>query len=519
MPVLEMQGITKRFGPLLANDQIDLTVEPNEIHALLGENGAGKTTLMKILYGLYQPDAGSILIDNRPVRFRSPASAIAHGIGYVSQHFSLVPTLTVAENIVLGYEGRSLLQRREMEQIVHETAQRFGFNNIPPDALVRDLSVGQQQRVEILKALYRDCRVLILDEPTAVLTPQDAANLFETLLDLRARHLSVIMITHKLEEVMAISQQVTVLRHGRVVGRRRTSETNPTDLANLMVGRSTAAVTRKANHQASTASALNVRDLWLQDRRGVALLRGVSLTVNQGEIVGVAGVAGNGQSELVGVLSGMIAPDRGTVEVRGNALKLGDPRAFNRARVGRIPEDRLKGVVSDLTVAQNLALEQMEDFSRAGHVDYKRIEQHAERLIREFQIKARPGDRARTLSGGNIQKIILARALARDPVVVIAAQPTRGLDIGATEYVHQKLLEQKERGAGVLLVSEDLDELLMLSDRIVVMFKGEITGRLDATTATPETIGLLMAGGQQDRQANAISAQPLSGRDHAGLPT
>lgn len=495
MSVVEMRGIIKRFGTLVANDAVDLDVEPNEIQALLGENGAGKTTLMKILYGMYQPDEGAIYIEGQRVHLKSPADAIAKGVGFVSQHFSLVPTFTVAENVVLGYEGGRLLDRNEMHRAVADLASNYGFS-INPAAVVRDLSVGEQQRVEILKALYRHCRILILDEPTAVLTPNDTEKLFENLRELQQKHLSVIIITHKLEEAMTISQRVTVLRQGKVVGRERTADTSPIALARLMVGRNTVLATRNINHRSDQAVTLAVDHLKLTDRRGVPVLRDVSFHVHAGEIVGIAGVAGNGQSELVDILNGMSQPDSGQVCVNGRAIALGDPRAFYRAKVGRIPEDRLKGVIGDLTVAQNLALEHIGDFTRNSLLDHQRIHNTAARLIGEFQIKAKPDDRVRTLSGGNIQKIILARTLSQQPTVVIAAQPTRGLDVGATEYVHQKLLEQKERGAGILLVSEDLDEILLLSDRILVMYEGQIVAEIPADKADVHEIGLLMAGGK-----------------------
>ncbi len=493
MTVVEMRGVTKRFGSLVANDHVDLDIAPNEIHALLGENGAGKSTLMKILYGFYQPDEGEILVEGKPVTLKSPVDAIRAGIGLVSQHFSLVPTFTVAENIVLGFENAQILNRDKLNQTVADTARRYGFS-IEPNAIVRDLSVGQQQRVEILKALYRQCRVLILDEPTAVLTPRDATALFDTLRQLQQQNLSVIIITHKLEEVMAISQRVTVLRLGKVAGREITAQTNPQVLARLMVGRNVLEVTRNTEHKAGESIALAVNHLSVSDKRGVPALRNMSFDVHAGEVVGIAGIAGNGQSELVAVLGGLIKPNSGEVRVTGQAVELGDPRSFNQMKVARIPEDRLKGVVGDLSVAENLALEQIGDFTRAGHLNHKQIRQMAQLLIADFQIKAEPGDRVRTLSGGNIQKVILARTLSRQPAVVIAAQPTRGLDIGATEYVHQKLLEQKTRGAGVLLVSEDLDETRLLSDRILVIYAGSIVGEFSADQIDIDQISLLMAG-------------------------
>jgi simple sugar transport system ATP-binding protein len=492
-PIVEMRGITKHFGALIANDGIDFSVEPGEIHALLGENGAGKSTLMKILYGLYQPDAGEIRIDGQPVRLASPAEAIAGGIGFVSQHFALVPNFTVAENVVLGHERSRTLHPAAIRQQVMETAASLRLL-IDVDAVVGRLSVGEQQRVEILKALHRGCKVLIMDEPTAVLAPGDIAALFDILRTLQGRGLSVIIITHKLDEVFAISQRVTVLRLGRVVGQVSTQDTSPAELAQMMVGRQTVAVARNTDHRREDAVKLQVDDLHLTDRRGGLRLRGLSLDVHGGEIVGIAGVAGNGQSELVAVLTGMAAPDSGSVTVCGAPLPFRDPKAVSRLKIARIPEDRLKGVIGDLSVQDNLMLESIEEFTRLGHLDRARIRAHAEALIKTFQIKAAPTDLARTLSGGNIQKIILARSLGHAPEVVIAAQPTRGLDIGATEYVHQKLLEQKERGAAILLISEDLEELLLLSDRILVMYEGRIVGAFDAQDAPIDRIGALMTG-------------------------
>ena len=492
MPLLEMRGISKRFGSLIANDNINLEVEQSEIHALLGENGAGKSTLMKILYGLYQPDAGTIRVDGKPVQLKSPAAAIAQRIGFVSQHFALVPTFTVAENIVLGHERRALLSREEMRRTVAETADKYHFS-VDPDAIVGDLAVGQQQRIEILKALYRGCRILILDEPTAVLTPRDTESLFETLRELQEDGLSVIIITHKLDEVLAISQRVTVLRLGKVVGQVQTKDSNAAALAQMMVGRETLTVARGEAPSAQKVM-LDAADLSLTDKRGVEVLKHVTFQLRAGEITGIAGVAGNGQSELVAILTGMSAPSSGTVRIDGQAVHLGDPREFTRHKIARIPEDRLKGVIGDLSVADNLMLEQADQFTQAGHLNRRQITQHAETLIHNFQIKASPKDAVRTLSGGNIQKVILARTLSQKPNVVIAAQPTRGLDVGATEYVHQKLIEQKQRGAAILLISEDLDETLVLSDRIFVMYKGAIVGEFRADQIDINAISLLMTG-------------------------
>jgi ABC-type uncharacterized transport system ATPase subunit len=497
MPLLEMRGISKRFGSLIANDNISLDVDQSEIHALLGENGAGKSTLMKILYGLYQPDGGTIRVDGKPVQLKSPAAAIAHGIGFVSQHFALVPTFTVAENILLGHERSKLLSRDDMRRIVRETADKYHFS-VDPDAMVGDLAVGQQQRIEILKALYRGCRILILDEPTAVLTPRDTESLFETLRELQRDEpsrdgLSVIIITHKLDEVLAISQRVTVLRLGKVVGQVATKETNAPALAQMMVGRETLQVERGEAPSAQKVM-LDAADLSLTDKRGVKTLDHVTFQLRAGEITGIAGIAGNGQSELVAILTGMSTPSSGTVKINEEAVHLGDPREFTRHKIARIPEDRLKGVIGDLSVADNLMLEQADQFTRAGHLNRRQITQHAETLIRDFQIKASPKDAVRNLSGGNIQKVILARTLSQQPNVVIAAQPTRGLDVGATEYVHQKLIEQKQRGAAILLISEDLDETLVLSDRIFVMYKGAIVGEFRADQIDINEISLLMTG-------------------------
>ncbi|MFQ5857275.1 MAG: ABC transporter ATP-binding protein [Anaerolineae bacterium] len=489
---IQMRGITKRFGPVVANDHIDFDLEQGEIHALLGENGAGKTTLMRILYGLYHADEGEITVNGQVAHIASPKDAIHLGIGMVTQHFALVPTLSVAENVVLGYTDGFRLEPREAQRHVAEAAARFGIK-VDPTALVRHLSVGERQRVEILKALYRDTQVLILDEPTAVLIPQEVEVLFETLERLRQRGLSIIFISHKLYEVMAVCDRITVLRDGRVVGTADKAATSRAELARMMVGRETFGVTRQDGRRPDP-TLLRIEKLSAVDEKGLTVLKRISLDVRGGEILGVAGVSGNGQTELSHVLAGTLKPTQGRILVEDRDLTGADPDRIVAAGVGRIPEDRHEGLIGELSVAENLALEHLDDFIKNGMLDHRGIRRHAEQLIAEYQIKASPTDHARTLSGGNMQKVILARALWREPRVVIASQPTRGLDVGATEYVRSKLLEQRNRGVAVLLLSEDLDEVLTLSDRIAVMYEGRIAGVLSADEADVERLGLMMSG-------------------------
>ena len=508
IPLVEAVGITKHFGDLVANDDISLAIHGGEVHALLGENGAGKSTLTRIIYGLSQPDSGELRIGGLATRITSPKHALAAGIGVVTQEFSLVGPMTVTENVMLAAIGLGAVDRRAARREVQDTAARLGVH-VDPDARVEELSVGERQRVEILKALHHDCRVLILDEPTAVLTPLDVDALFATIRRLRSEGIGVVFISHKLREVVAIADRVTVLRRGRVVTTQPIGGLDPGRLADLMIGHvdaddvavapavGVAVVEPEAMQVASppidAAAVLEVRRVSLE-RDGVRRLDDVSIVVGSGEVVGVAGVSGNGQTELVEVLCATVAPTAGTIIVDGVDVTAADPVGRIRAGLGRITEDRRGSVVPGLTVEQNLVLEDLDRFRRFGLTQRGLVRRHARRLIADFDIRAQPHDTAGGLSGGNLQKVLLARALSREPRALVAAQPTRGLDVGAYAYVHERLRRVRDAGRGVLLISEDLDELLALADRIVVLYGGRVVGELPRTEATPRALGLLMTG-------------------------
>jgi ABC-type uncharacterized transport system ATPase subunit len=487
---VDMRGITKRFGDVVANDHVDLTVAPGEVHALLGENGAGKTTLMRILYGLTPCDEGSIRVEGVDRDIRSPRDAIAARVGMVTQHFSLVEPMTVAENLALGGDGfryDEVAARRR----VADAAEQLGAR-VDPDASVKSLSVGEQQRVEILKALARNCRILILDEPTAVLAPQEIEGLFDTIRRLTGEGLSIVFISHKLAEVMAITDRITVLRRGVVAGTVTREATDERELARMMVGRLPPGL--QSDRMERGRVLLRLEKVSASGERGLRDLDDVSLEVRAGEILGVAGVSGNGQTQLAAVLAGMLSPSTGTIVVDGRDLTNASPEEMVRAGMGRIPEDRGASLIGDMNVANNLAMEHLGSFSKGPVIDERSIRKHAEELINRFDIRARPTDRVRTLSGGNIQKVLLARVLARDPKVIVAAQPTRGLDVGATNYVRSQLLSARAGGAAVLLISEDFDEILALADTIVVMYEGTMSEVIPRDQADTEHIGLLMAG-------------------------
>jgi simple sugar transport system ATP-binding protein len=498
--VLEMRGIRKEFPGVIANDDVSFDVRRGEVHALLGENGAGKSTLMNILYGLYRPDAGEIFLSGKPVSFASARDAIQAGVGMVHQHFMLIPVMTVAENIVLGTEpvrGGVLLDEAAADRRVADMAKTFRFE-VDPDALVQDISVGQQQRVEIMKALYRNADVLILDEPTAVLTPQEASDLFEILRTLQREGISIIFISHKLNEVLEIADRITVLRRGKTIETVPRQGATEASLARAMVGREVLLRVEKKAAEASDVL-LSVQDLHVQDDRAIEKVRGVSFEVRAGEIVGMAGVDGNGQTELIDALTGLRRIESGTVSVGGRELSRASARAAIDAGIGHIPEDRQRrGLVLEFSIAENIALH---DYAkppdaRWGWIFPKRMVQRAKTLIGEFDVRGGgPFTRAASLSGGNQQKVVAAREIARDPQILIAAQPTRGLDVGAIEFLHRRLVAERDEGRAILLVSLELDEILSLSDRILVLYEGRIVAE-HAGDVSEDQIGLEMLGGR-----------------------
>ncbi len=495
---LELRGITKRFPGVLANDHVEFDVKSGEVHALLGENGAGKSTLMKILYGLYRPDEGEILLNGKPADIRSPNDSISLGIGMIHQHFMLVQTLTVAENVALGLPSSrgALTDLDRVSKRILELADMYGLK-IDPSAYIWQLSVGQQQRVEIIKALYRGAALLILDEPTAVLTPQEVEELFVIMRQMVKDGHALIFISHKLHEVVEISNRVTVLRDGRKIGTRPTSQTTKQDLANWMVGREVGFAPERGSVKVGEVR-LQLDQVACGSDRGTPGLRGISLDVHSGEILGLAGVSGNGQRELAETITGLRNVTGGHIFLEGREITNLAPGEITARMLSYIPEERMRdGMINEFTVAENLILREHHQmpYSRHGFLNLRDISDHAENLIRQFQVKTPSHETpARNLSGGNIQKVVLARELSRQPRAIIAAQPTRGLDIGATEYVREQLLEQRRQGAAILLISEDLDEILALSDRIAVIYEGQIMDIVPRTNAAPEKLGLLMAG-------------------------
>jgi simple sugar transport system ATP-binding protein len=497
-PLLQMRGISKRFAGVVANDHVDFDVHAGEVHTLFGENGAGKSTLMRVLYGLYKPEEGEILVRGEPVAVTSPAVAIAHGIGMIHQHFMLVDTLTVAENVALGLRSsrRPLTDVARVSERIGELSERYGLK-VDPQAVIWQLSVGERQRVEILKALYRNVELLILDEPTAVLTPQEVDDLFAVLHQMVEDGRGLVFISHKIREVLALSDRITVLRAGRKIGTVTPAEVTSHELAEMMVGHELPSQEPPQPAEAGEAR-LAVRDLHVKGDRSVEAVRGLSLDVRGGEVVGIAGVSGNGQRELAEAIAGLRAPVSGSVVVDGHDVAGHSPADVRAAGLGFVPEERMRdGVVADFSVAENLLLidNASREYSRFGFLRGSTIRRHCEELVAAYNVKTPSLDTpAHNLSGGNIQKLILARELSAQPRVLLAAQPTRGVDVGAAAYIHDRLLEQRDAGMAVLVVSEDLDEVLSLADRILVMYEGEIISEVDPRASTREALGLMMAG-------------------------
>ena len=496
-----MKGIVKRFPGVLANDHVNFDVKAGEIHALLGENGAGKSTLMKILYGLYQPDEGEIFLNGHLIQIHSPTDSLDYGIGMIHQHFMLVDNLTVAENVALGMKSSKGV-RLDLDVVsarIQELAEKYGLQ-MDPRAIISKLAVGQRQRVEIIKALYRGAALLVLDEPTAVLTPQEVDDLFIIFKQMAQDGHALIFISHKLDEIFALTDRVTVLRDGRVVGTRLTAEVTKTDLANLMVGREVL-LERVRLPSELGAVRLKLENVSAENEDGNTILKNASFEVHGGEIVGVAGVSGNGQRPLARTIAGLHEVSSGSITLEGQDVTNLSPADMFDAGLSYIPEERMHdGVIKDFSVAENMILQDYirRPYSQGIFLNFKHIEAHAEKLINDFNVKTPTQETpAKNLSGGNIQKLILARELARKPSLLIAAQPTRGVDIGATEYIHNQLLQNRADGLATLLISEDLDEVKALSDRIIVLFGGEIMGIVNNDEVSVEELGLMMAGERQ----------------------
>ncbi|WP_075980867.1 ABC transporter ATP-binding protein [Bacillus massilinigeriensis] len=496
--VIEMLNIRKEFSGFVANDNITLQLRKGEIHALLGENGAGKSTLMNVLFGLYQPEQGEIRVKGKPVKITNPNIANDLGIGMVHQHFMLVDKFTVTENIILGKEPKkgTTVDIKRAEKEVREISERYGLA-VDPQAKISDITVGMQQRVEILKTLYRGAEILIFDEPTAVLTPQEIVEFIGIMKTLIKEGKSIILITHKLKEIMEVSDRVTVIRKGKGIGTLNVSDTNVHELASLMVGRDVVFKTEKTPAEPKDV-VLEVDNLVVKDSRGIEAVKGLSLSVRAGEIVGIAGVDGNGQTELIEAITGLRKSESGSVKINGKEIRNLTPRKIAESGVGHIPQDRHKhGLVLDYPIAENMVLQTYykPPYSKSGILNFKKIYEQASKVIKEFDVRT-PSERtlARSLSGGNQQKAIIGREVDRNPDLLIAAQPTRGLDVGAIEFIHKRLIEQRDHGRAVLLVSFELDEVMNVSDRIAVIFEGQIVAIVNPKETTEQELGLLMAG-------------------------
>lgn len=504
--VLDAKGITKKFPGVLANDNVNFDLRKGEIHVLLGENGAGKSTLMNILYGLHKPDSGEVIVDGKPMELNSSRDAIHHGIGMVHQHFMLIPVFTVTENIMLGAETDHRaapnemplvkLDRKEVGKKVADLSRQYGLD-VDPEAIVGDLPVGLQQRVEIVKALYRKANILILDEPTAVLTPQEAQDLIQIMHELTDRGVSIVFITHKLKEVLAVADRITVMRAGRVVGTTTPQESNEQKLAEMMVGREVILTVQKGPAKPAE-EVLKVENLRVRDVRGLEAVSGVSFSVRAGEVLGIAGVQGNGQTELAEALTGLRHIESGSFSLSGQDLTNKAPRLVTETGLANIPEDRQRhGLVLSYSITDNMVLcdYYRPPFSKRGVIQQKDLDENAKKLIKEYDVRTpSPFVAAGKLSGGNQQKVIVARELSRPVKLVIASQPTRGLDVGSIEYIHKEIIVMRDRGVAVLLISAELDEILSLSDSIAVMYRGEIVDTVNAKETTREQLGLRMAG-------------------------